>query len=55
MTGSSIFGSAGFGGDGFPGADHWTGHAVYLPFGMALTPEDGDRIGRAVLADPRQP
>jgi perosamine synthetase len=42
-------------GDGFPGADHWTGHAVYLPFGMALTPEDGDRIGRAVLADPRQP
>jgi len=32
----------------FPNADHWTNHAVYLPFGMSLTPEDAERIGTAV-------
>jgi perosamine synthetase len=34
---------------GFTNADFWTDHAVYLPFGVALTAEDGHRIGRAVL------
>jgi perosamine synthetase len=29
-------------------ADHWTDHAVYLPFGMSLTPADGHRIAEAV-------
>jgi len=33
----------------FPNADWWTDHSVYLPFGLALTPEDGERIARAVL------
>ncbi len=32
----------------YPNADHWTNHAVYLPFGMSLTPEDAERIGTAV-------
>ena len=32
----------------YPGADHWTDHAVYLPFGMSLTPEDAERIATAV-------
>ena len=32
----------------FPNADHWTDHAVYLPFGMALSPEDAERIVAAV-------
>jgi perosamine synthetase len=34
----------------FPNADFWTEHAVYLPFGMAMTPADAERVGRAVLA-----
>jgi len=32
----------------FPNADYWTDHAVYLPFGMALTPADAGRIADAV-------
>lgn len=34
----------------FPNADHWTDQAVYLPFGMAMTPETAERVGRAVVA-----
>lgn len=34
----------------FPHADTWTDQAVYLPFGMAMTPDDAERVGRAVLA-----
>ena len=34
----------------FPNADYWTDHAVYLPFGMALTEADADRVGEAVIA-----
>ncbi len=30
-------------------ADYWTDHAVYLPFGMKLTPEDAERIAQAVV------
>jgi perosamine synthetase len=33
---------------GFPNADYWTNCAVYLPFGIALTPEDGEQIAEAV-------
>lgn len=33
---------------GFPNADYWTDCAVYLPFGIALMPEDADRIAEAV-------
>lgn len=33
----------------FPNADFWTDHAVYLPFGLSLTPEDAQRIGDAVI------
>lgn len=33
----------------FPNADYWTDHAVFLPFGMSLTPEDSERIADAVL------
>lgn len=33
----------------YPNSDYWTDRAVYLPFGMALTPADGHRIGEAVL------
>ena len=29
-------------------ADYWTSHAVYLPFGMSLTPEDAARIAHEV-------
>ena len=32
----------------YPNADHWTDHAVYLPFGMSLTPGDGARIAAAI-------
>jgi dTDP-4-amino-4,6-dideoxygalactose transaminase len=32
----------------YPNADHWTDHAVYLPFGMSLTPEDAERVAAAV-------
>jgi perosamine synthetase len=32
----------------YPNADHWTDHAVYLPFGMSLTPDDGARVAQAV-------
>jgi perosamine synthetase len=32
----------------FPNADFWTDHAVYLPFGVALTEEDAERIGCAL-------
>jgi perosamine synthetase len=34
---------------GFPNADFWTRHAVYLPFVLALEPEDAERIAEAVL------
>ncbi len=33
----------------FPNADYWTNHAVYLPFGMSLLPEDSERVAAAVL------
>ncbi|MGH7660528.1 MAG: DegT/DnrJ/EryC1/StrS family aminotransferase [Vulcanimicrobiaceae bacterium] len=33
---------------GFPIADWWTNHAVYLPFGLALSQGDSRRIGTAV-------
>ncbi len=33
---------------GFPGAAYWSDHAVYLPFGLALTTEDAGQIARAV-------
>lgn len=33
----------------YPNADYWTDRAVYLPFGMSLTPEDAERIATAVL------
>jgi len=32
----------------FSNADYWTDRAVYLPFGMTLTPEDADRVADAV-------
>ncbi len=32
----------------YPNADYWTNHAVYLPFGMSLSPEDAQRIAAAV-------
>jgi perosamine synthetase len=32
----------------FTNADYWTDHAVYLPFGMSLMPEDAARIAAAV-------
>lgn len=32
----------------FPNADAWTSQAVYLPFGMSLTPEDAERMATAV-------
>lgn len=34
---------------GFPIADWWTDRAVYLPFGLALSEDDAERIGKAVL------
>lgn len=33
----------------YPNADFWTDHAVYLPFGMALAPEDAKYIAEAVV------
>lgn len=33
----------------FPGAEMWGRHAVYLPFGLAMTESDARRIGRTVL------
>jgi perosamine synthetase len=33
----------------FPAADWWTDRAVYLPFGMAMTLEDAERVADAVL------
>jgi perosamine synthetase len=33
----------------FPNSDYWTEHAVYLPFGMTLEPEDAARISDAVI------
>jgi perosamine synthetase len=33
----------------FDGAKFWGSHAVYLPFGMAMTEGDAERVGRAVL------
>lgn len=33
----------------FPNANFWTDHAVYLPYGLSLTPEDAQRIGDAVI------
>jgi perosamine synthetase len=32
----------------YPNADYWTDHAVYLPFGMGLTPEDSERIAAVI-------
>lgn len=32
----------------FPAADWWTDRAVYLPFGMAMTPDDAERIADAI-------
>jgi perosamine synthetase len=32
----------------FPSADWWTDRAVYLPFGMALTPDDAARVADAI-------
>jgi perosamine synthetase len=32
----------------YPNADYWTDHAVYLPFGLSLTPEDAEQIGSAI-------
>jgi perosamine synthetase len=32
----------------FPASDFWFDHAVYLPFGVALTEDAADRIGNAV-------
>jgi perosamine synthetase len=32
----------------YPNADDWTNHAVYLPFGMSLTPEDAEYVAKAV-------
>jgi perosamine synthetase len=34
----------------FANSDFWTDYAVYLPFGLALTEDDGERIGTAVKA-----
>lgn len=34
----------------FPAAEFWTDHAVYLPFGVAMTESDADRVGRAVAS-----
>jgi len=34
----------------FPQSDFWTDHAVYLPFGLALTVEQAQRIGRLTKA-----
>lgn len=33
----------------FPNADYWTDRAVYLPFGLALTPDAAARVGEAIL------
>jgi perosamine synthetase len=33
----------------YPNADYWTDRAVYLPFGMTLTPEDAARIADAAI------
>jgi perosamine synthetase len=33
----------------YPNADAWTARSVYLPFGMALTPDDAARIADAVV------
>jgi perosamine synthetase len=35
--------------DGFPQSDWWTDHAVYLPFGLALSEDDATRIGETIL------
>jgi dTDP-4-amino-4,6-dideoxygalactose transaminase len=32
----------------FPAADWWTSSAVYLPFGMAMTPDDAVRVADAI-------
>jgi perosamine synthetase len=32
----------------YPNADYWTERAVFLPFGMGLTPEDAERVSTAV-------
>jgi dTDP-4-amino-4,6-dideoxygalactose transaminase len=32
----------------YPNADFWTEHAIYLPFGMSLTPDDSARIDAAI-------
>ena len=32
----------------YPNADFWTEHAIYLPFGMSLTPDDSARIVGAI-------
>ena len=32
----------------FPAADWWTDRAVYLPFGMAMMPDDAARVADAI-------
>lgn len=34
----------------YPNADYWSDRAVYLPFGMALSPADANRIADAIEA-----
>lgn len=34
----------------YPNADWWTDHAVYLPFGMALTEAQAEQVADAVIA-----
>jgi perosamine synthetase len=34
----------------FAASEFWASHAVYLPFGMALAPEEAARVAHAVLA-----
>lgn len=34
----------------YPNSDYWTDRAVYLPFGMALTPDGAERIADAIEA-----
>jgi dTDP-4-amino-4,6-dideoxygalactose transaminase len=33
-------------------SEFWTDCAVFLPFGVAMTPDDGEAVARAVLETP---
>jgi hypothetical protein len=33
----------------FPNGDFWSRHSIYLPFGLALEPEDAEHMARGVL------